>query len=89
MSENTENLHLKSILADTSHHLEADTLVKIIHNELSKSDVPLDSELIDAACARLMMLEGINITPQSLHAYEEKLMRRVITATLGLPLENE
>lgn len=87
MNANIENLHLKGTLADMSHHFEADVLDKIIHNELSKSDRPLDSELIDAACARLMMLDGINITPENLHAYEENLMHRVIRKALGLPFE--
>lgn len=89
MNANIENLHLKSTLVDISHHFDADVLDRIIQNELSRSDRPLDSELIDAACARLMMLEGINITPENLHAYEEKLLYRIIGEALGLPFKTE
>ena len=87
MNADIETQQLKHALADVSYNWNADNLSEIIYRELSRSDRTADPEIIDSACARLMMLEGISLTNENLHLYEEKLLNRILRETLGLPSE--
>ncbi len=78
----------KNALADMSRQWSACELHDIILQEFSSSDRPVDPEIIDAACARLMMLECITPSKENLHLYEERLLNNILRDTLGLPSEN-
>lgn len=87
MNANIDTHQLKHALTDTSCNWNTDSLNEIIYRELSRSDRPVDPEIIDSACARLMMLEDIALTNENLHLYEEELLNKILRKILGLPSE--
>ena len=60
-------------------------LMGVITQELRKDSSVLDMVLIDAAAARLLQLQGKELTGDNLHQLEEKIMHDILRKELGLP----
>ena len=72
-------------LTDASIMWTRDELMGVITQELRKDSRVLDMVLIDAAAARLLQLQGKELTGDNLHQLEEKIMHDILRKELGLP----
>ena len=72
-------------LSDASMNWTHDELMDVITQELRKDSSVLDMVLIDAAAARLLQLQGKELTGDNLHQLEEKIMHGILRKELGLP----
>ena len=72
-------------LTDASIMWTRDELMGVITQELRKDSSVLDMVLIDAAAARLLQLQGKELTGDNLHQLEEKIMHDILRKELGLP----
>ena len=72
-------------LTDASIKCTHDELMSVITHELRKDSSVLDMVLIDTAAARLLQLQGKELTGDNLHQLEEKIMHDILRKELGLP----
>lgn len=72
-------------LTDASIKWTHDELMGVITQELRKDSSVLDMFLIDTAAARLLQLQGKELTGDNLHQLEEKNMHDILRKELGLP----
>ena len=71
-------------LTDASIKWTHDELMSVITHELRKDSSVLDMVLIDTAAARLLQLQGKELTGDNLHQLEEKIMHDILRKELGL-----
>ena len=76
---------LKKQLTDASVEWTDDELMEVITQELQKDSSVLDMVLIDTAAARLLQLQGKELTGDNLHQIEEEIMHGILRKELGLP----
>ena len=72
-------------LSDVSINWNHDELMEVITQELRKDSSVLDMVLIDTAAARLLQLQGKDLTGENLHQIEEEIMHDILRKELGLP----
>jgi len=72
-------------LTDASIKWTYDELMGVITQELRKDSSVLDMVLIDTAAARLLQLQGKELTGENLHQIEEEIMHDILRKELGLP----
>ena len=72
-------------LFDASINWNHDELMEVITQELRKDSSVLDMVLIDTAAARLLQLQGKDLTGENLHQIEEEIMHDILRKELGLP----
>lgn len=72
-------------LSDASINWNHDELMEVITQELRKDSSVLDMVLIDTAAARLLQLQGKDLTGENLHQIEEEIMHDILRKELGLP----
>ena len=72
-------------LSDASINWSHDELMEVITQELRKDSSVLDMVLIDTAAARLLQLQGKDLTGENLHQIEEEIMHDILRKELGLP----
>ena len=72
-------------LTDASVKWTHEELMEVITQELRKDSRVLDMVLIDTAAARLLQLQGKELTGDNLHQLEEKIMHDILRKELGLP----
>ena len=72
-------------LTDASIMWTRDELMGVITQELRKDSSVLDMVLIDTAAARLLQLQGKDLTGENLHQIEEEIMHDILRKELGLP----
>ena len=72
-------------LTDASVEWTDDELMDVITQELRKDSSVLDMVLIDTAAARLLQLQGKELTGDNLHQIEEEIMHDILRKELGLP----
>ena len=72
-------------LSDASINWNHDELMEVITQELRKDSSVLDMILIDTAAARLLQLQGKDLTGENLHQIEEEIMHDILRKELGLP----
>lgn len=72
-------------LTDASVKWTGDELMDVITQELQKDSSILDMVLIDTAAARLLQLQGKELTGDNLHQIEEEIMHDILRKELGLP----
>lgn len=72
-------------LSDASINWNHDELMEVIAQELRKDSSVLDMVLIDTAAARLLQLQGKDLTGENLHQIEEEIMHDILRKELGLP----
>ena len=72
-------------LSDASINWAHDELMEVITQELRKDSSVLDMVLIDTAAARLLQLQGKDLTGENLHQIEEEIMHDILRKELGLP----
>ena len=72
-------------LSDASMNWTHDELMEVIRQELRKDSSVLDMVLIDTAAARLLQLQGKDLTGENLHQIEEDIMHDILRKELGLP----
>ena len=72
-------------LSDASINWNHDELMEVITQELRKDNSVLDMVLIDTAAARLLQLQGKDLTGENLHQIEEEIMHDILRIELGLP----
>lgn len=77
--------NLMKQLSDASIKWTHDELMGVITQELRKDSSVLDMVLIDTAAARLLQLQGKELTGDNLHQLEEKIMHDILRKELGLP----
>ena len=71
-------------LSDASINWNHDELMEVITQELRKDSSVLDMVLIDTAAARLLQLQGKELTGENLHQIEEEIMHDILRKELGL-----
>ena len=71
-------------LTDASIMWTRDELMGVITQELRKDSSVLDMVLIDTAAARLLQLQGKELTGENLHQIEEEIMHDILRKELGL-----
>ena len=72
-------------LSDAAINWTHDELMEVIRQELRKDSSVLDMILIDTAAARLLQLQGKDLTGENLHQIEEEIMHDILRKELGLP----
>lgn len=72
-------------LTDVSVEWTDDELMDVITLELQRDSSVLDMVLIDTAAARLLQLQGKELTGDNLHQIEEEIMHGILRKELGLP----
>lgn len=72
-------------LSEASINWNHDELMEVITQELRKDSSVLDMVLIDTAAARLLQLQGKDLTGENLHQIEEEIMHDILRKELGLP----
>ena len=73
---------LAQALADQGHSFSREELEKIIQNEFFNDDNPLDIDIVDAALARLMLLDGIPLNDETLQRQREEMIYGVFKKIL-------
>lgn len=73
---------LAQALADQAHSFSREELEAIIQNEFFNDDNPLDIDIVDAALARLMLLDGIPLNEESLQRQREEMIYGVFKKIL-------
>ena len=71
-------------LTDASVKWTHEELMEVITQELRKDSRVLDMVLIDTAAARLLQLQGKDLTGENLHQIEEEIMHDILRKELGL-----
>ena len=72
-------------LTDVSVEWTDDELMDVITLELQRDSSVLDMVLIDTAAARLLQLQGKELTGDNLHQIEEEIIHDILRKELGLP----
>ena len=72
-------------LTDVSVEWTDDELMDVITLELQRDSSALDMVLIDTAAARLLQLQGKELTGDNLHQIEEEIIHDILRKELGLP----
>ncbi len=73
---------LMEALADTDQLFTKGELEEIIHNEFFNDDNPLDTDLVDAAVTRMLLLEGITLDETVLQQERERMIYGVLRRIL-------
>ena len=73
---------LAQALADQAHSFSREELEGIIQNEFFNDDNPLDIDIVDAALARLMLLDGIPLNEETLQRQREEMIYGVFKKIL-------
>lgn len=69
---------IRSIIADMDWEFSRDELQCIIHNEFFNDANPLDTGLVDAAIARLMLMDGIDLNADTLQRERERMIYGIL-----------
>ena len=77
-----DKAELAQALADQAHPFNREELEGIIQNEFFNDDNPLDIDIVDAALARLMLLDGIPLNEESLQRQREEMIYGVFKKIL-------
>lgn len=78
--------YLKAALTDPHHHFTAAELQAIIDRQFTDDTLVLDSELVDMAVERLLILElGTAPSQEQRQAKFEEVAYRYLRQSLGLP----
>ena len=77
--------NLMKQLSDASINWTHNELMEVITQELRKDSSVLDMVLIDTAAARLLQLQGKDLTGENMHQIEEEIMHDILRKELGLP----
>ena len=73
---------LAQALADQGRSFSREELESIIQNEFFNDDNPLDIDIVDAALARLMLLDGIPLNDETLQRQREEMIYGVFKKIL-------
>lgn len=73
---------LAQALADQGRSFSREELEEIIQNEFFNDDNPLDIDIVDAALARLMLLDGIPLNDETLQRQREEMIYGVFKKIL-------
>lgn len=74
---------LRAKIGDVDWIFTRAELKAIIHNEFFNDDNALDGGLVDAAVARLLLLDGIDLNAQTLQHERERMIAGVIREIMG------
>lgn len=77
-----DKAELAQALADHGHSFSREELEGIIQNEFFNDDNPLDIDIVDAALARLMLLDGIPLNDETLQRQREEMIYGVFKKIL-------
>ena len=69
---------LRKRIADTEWSFTRVELQSIIHNEFFNNENTLDGGLVDAAIARLLLLDGVELSAKALYREQERIICGVI-----------
>lgn len=75
---------LLEALADENTLFTKEELTEIIHSQFFDDAQTLDLDLVDAVLIRIMLLDGIAITKDSLQANREQMIGQVFGEILGV-----
>ena len=73
---------LAQALANQGYSFSREELEEIIQNEFFNDDNPLDIDIVDAALARLMLLDGIPLNDETLQRQREEMIYGVFKKIL-------
>lgn len=74
----TDKAAIRAIIADTEWEFTRAELQKIIHREFFEDENSLDTGLVDAAVARLLLLDGVELNADTLQREREKMIYGVL-----------
>lgn len=73
---------LAQALADQTHSFNREELEEIVQNEFFNDDNPLEIDIVDAALARLILLDGIPLNEKTLQRQREEMIYGVFKKIL-------
>lgn len=80
--ELTDKAAIRAIMADTEWEFTRAELQEIIHREFFEDENPLDAGLVDAAIARLLILDGIDLNADTLQRERERMIYGILKEIL-------
>lgn len=80
--ELTDKGAIREIVPDMEWEFSRTELQEIIHREFFEDENPMDACLVDAAIARLLILDGIEISADSLQRERERIICGVLKEIL-------
>ena len=69
---------IRAIIADTEWEFTRAELQEIIHREFFEDKNPLDAGIVDAAVARLLLLDGVELNANTLQRERERMICGVL-----------
>lgn len=69
---------LRDALLDTGHAFTKDELARIIDNEFFNDANPLDDDLVEAAIARMLLLDGVTLDEGTMQRERERMIYGVL-----------
>ncbi len=69
-----DKLAIRAIIADTEWEFTRAELQEIIHREFFEDENPLDAGLVDAAIARQLILDDIDLNADTLQRERERMV---------------
>jgi hypothetical protein len=76
---------LLQILGDTDRMFSKDELTDIISDQFFNDATPLDAELVDAALARMLLVDGIKLDETAIQRERERMIYGVLKRILKSP----
>lgn len=81
-ASNQDKASLLNALTDTDRPFTRDELESVIHIEFFNDENPLDSDLVDAAISRIMLLEGKVPNADTMQKEREQMIYRILKEIL-------
>lgn len=80
--ELTDKSAIRKIMSDMEWEFTRAELQEIIHREFFEDENPLDAGLVDAAIARLLILDGIDLNADTLQRERERMIYGILKEIL-------
>jgi len=80
--ELTDKASIRKMIPDMKWEFSRAELQEIIHREFFDDENPLDAGLVDAAIARLLILDGIDLQADTLQRERERIVYGILKEIL-------
>ena len=78
----TDKASIRKMIPDMKWEFSRAELQEIIHREFFDDENPLDAGLVDAAIARLLILDGIDLQADTLQRERERIIYGILKEIL-------
>lgn len=82
--ELTDKVAIRKIIPDMEWEFTRAELQEIIHREFFEDANPMDAGLVDAAIARLLILDGIELNADTLQRERERIVYGILKEILQM-----